>query len=201
MAAAQLKRRLREGQSAPFDKLRMSGEEVSRRALLGAAVGLPLLPDSLSSSFRRMPESTCLSARGERWIPDQVRDDELWQAALAAFRAAEAAVGEIEAATAGYSLEDEEALLPAHEAACDAMDAALGRLMLVPAPHLMALGVKFEAAFAHEMKTAPDDDLRFRALLQDIIGLHHAQRRGGATVGQPARGKALPGAWDGTVNE
>jgi hypothetical protein len=112
-----------------------------------------------------------------RWIPDQVRDDEEWVAALAAFEAAQAAVREIEAATAGYSLEEEEALLPQHDAACEALEAALQRLLLMPAPHLMALGIKFEAAFAHELSSSPDDDPRFGAILQDIIRLQGARRR------------------------
>jgi hypothetical protein len=110
-----------------------------------------------------------------------VRDDDAWVTALAAFEAAEANVRAVEAATAGYSLEDEAALLPAHEAACDAMEAALARLLFVPAPHLPALGIKFEAAFAHELKSSlPEDQLRFGAILQDIIGLGSADRRSDA---------------------
>ena len=62
------------------------------------------------------------------------------------------------------------------EAACDAMDSALGRLLLVPTPDLAALALKFEAAFAHELTASPDDELRFRALLQDIVRLHYAGR-------------------------
>jgi hypothetical protein len=150
----------------------------SRRAVLGAAAGWPLLPchpELVSGSNSPAPGQVT------SWTLKRVQGDDAWQTALAAFRAAEAAVGEIEAATAGYSLEEEEeeeeeeALLPAHEAACEAMEIALGRLLPVPVPHLAALGVKFEAAFAHELASAPDDDLRFRALLQDIILLHSAQ--------------------------
>lgn len=168
MAAGQLSPRLREGQSAA---------KPSRRAVLGAAVALsfdtglrqaqPLLRMSGGEAEGPLHPPSPLAAAGP-----PPRSGEEWDAALAAFEAAEAAVGEIEAATAGYSLEEEEALLPAHEAACDAMEAALGRLLLVPVPHLAALAVKFEAAFAHELQASPDDDLRFRALLQDIIRLH-----------------------------
>jgi hypothetical protein len=121
-----------------------------------------------------------------RWLePGQGRRlaGEEWSTALAAFEAAAARVREIEAATAGYGLEDEEALLPAHDAACEAMEAALQRMLFVPAPHLPALGIKFEAAFDHELKSEPDDDLRFRALFMDIIRLHAAQRRASARSG------------------
>jgi hypothetical protein len=52
------------------------------------------------------------------------RPGEEWKKALAAFEAAAAKVREIEATTSGYGLEDEEAVLPAHDAACAAMEAA-----------------------------------------------------------------------------
>jgi hypothetical protein len=87
-----------------------------------------------------------------RWIPDQVRDDELWRAALAAFEAAAAKVLEIEAATAGYRFDDEDALLPAHDDACGAMEAALRRMLLVPAPDLRALGLKLDVFFDHALE-------------------------------------------------
>jgi hypothetical protein len=108
--------------------------------------------------------------------PDhQVRDDEEWQAALSAFEAAQAKIREIEAATAGYAFEDEEALLPEHDAACEAMEVALQRMLLVPAPHLYALGLKFEAAFEHELRSSSlDDEPRYRAIMQDIVRLQHA---------------------------
>ncbi|HYE29302.1 MAG TPA: hypothetical protein VEA61_13865 [Allosphingosinicella sp.] len=157
----------------------------TRRSLLGAAVGSSLVPDALTASFRRTPESTCLAREEERWIPDQVRDDEQWQSALAAFEAAAAEVRAIEAATAGYRFEEEEAVLPAHDAACAAMEAALQRMLFVPAPHLGALGIKFEAAFAHELASAVQHgELRFPAIMQDILRLHGAQRRVEAAEGQ-----------------
>jgi hypothetical protein len=142
----------------------------SRRALLGAALGVPLLRRHCEE--RSDAAIQCGGGVSAGLLPpDQARgrNDEAWEAALAAFRAAEAAVRRIEAATAGYSLEEEEALLPEHEAACDSMEAALGRLLLVPAPDPAALGAKFEAAFAHELGPSPDDDPRFAALLRDIV--------------------------------
>jgi hypothetical protein len=102
------------------------------------------------------------------------RSGEEWEKALAAFEAAGAEVREIEAATAGYGLEEEEeALLPVYDAACEAVEGAFGRMLAVPAPHVAALAVKFEAAFAHELKSSPDDDPRFAALLRDIVRLNY----------------------------
>ncbi|HEX8572009.1 MAG TPA: hypothetical protein VF759_04600 [Allosphingosinicella sp.] len=125
-------------------------------------------------------QSTCLPAAEKRWIPDppdQVRgrDDGEWRKALAGFEAAQAEVLRIEAATSGCGFEDEEALLPAHDAACEAMEAALRRMLFVPAPHLFALGIKFEAAFAQELRSAPEDDPRFGTLLADIGRLSGAE--------------------------
>jgi hypothetical protein len=119
----------------------------SRRALLGAAVGLPLV-GGINSEFARPPAFAF--GYGGSPSPSELGED--WVKALAAFEKAEAAVREIEAATAGYSLEDEEALLPAHGAACAAMEAALGRLLLVPAPDLPAFSAKLELLLEHALE-------------------------------------------------
>lgn len=143
-------------------------------------------PQFSGAPERRGPESICLSEE-VRWTPDppdQVRGrgDGEWDGALAAFEAARAAVWEIEAATAGYALEDEEALLPAHDAACEAMEAALQHMLFVPAPDLRALGIKFEAAFDHELASSVrHGELRYPAILQDIIRLWGASRRPAAS--------------------
>jgi hypothetical protein len=100
--------------------------------------------------------------------PSPSKLGEEWSTALAAFEAAEAAVREIEAATAGYSLEDEEALLPAHEAACDAMEAALGRMLLVPAPDLDGFAVKLELFFEHELEPHLAEEDRVAAIRADL---------------------------------
>ncbi|MFL6846127.1 MAG: hypothetical protein ACJ8ER_14740 [Allosphingosinicella sp.] len=119
----------------------------SRRALLGAAVGF-----SFDTPVRQAHRLLRMSG-GPAEVPVHPSGSgEEWEAALVAFEAAEGAVRQIEAATAGYGFEDEAALLPAHEAACEAMEAALGRLLLVPAPHLVALLVKLELFFRHELE-------------------------------------------------
>jgi hypothetical protein len=121
----------------------MSGRGPSRRALLGAAVGIPLVGE-IGSAFAPPPpfgRSPSPSKLGEEWV-----------AALGAFEAAREAVAGIEGATAGHSAEEEEALLPAHEAACDAMEAALGRAMLAAAPDWADFAVKLGLLFEHELE-------------------------------------------------
>ena len=140
----------------------------SRRALLGAAVGIPLMAGDPPPSFRRTPESILSAAAERRWIPGQVRDDELWREALAAFEAAAAEVRVIEAATAGHAFDDEEALLPAHEAACDAMEAALGRAMLAAAPDWADFAVKLGLLFEHELEPGSAEEEVQAAVLADV---------------------------------
>ena len=151
----------------------------SRRALLGAAVGLPLIAAADGAGATTGPLHH--AAHGP-----PPRPGEEWGKALAAFEAARAAVREIEAATAGYGFEDEEALLPAHDAACEAMEAALQHMLFVPAPDLRALGIKFEAAFDHELESsALHGELRYPAILQDIVRLSGAYCRPAAPGTRP----------------
>jgi hypothetical protein len=102
------------------------------------------------------------------WTLKQVQGDGEWKKALAAFEAAQAAVWEIEAATAGYSIADEEALLPAHEAACEAMEVALQRMLFVPAPHLLALGMKLELFFEHQLEPHSVEENVLTAVRGDV---------------------------------
>jgi hypothetical protein len=110
-----------------------------------------------------------MSGEGEgSWTPDQVRGDGEWQKALAAFEGAAAEVREIEAATAGYRFEDEEALLPAHDAACEAMEIALQRMLFVPAPHPRALAAKLELFFAHGLEPHSIEADVLEAIRRDV---------------------------------
>jgi hypothetical protein len=118
----------------------------SRRALLGVAVALPFAARSVAQAQGPLHQPSPSATAGP---PPRLGED--WDKALTAFEAAEAKVREIEAATAGYGLE-EEALLPAHGAACAAMEAALGRMLLAPAPDLPAFAAKLELLFEHELE-------------------------------------------------
>jgi len=99
-------------------------------------------------------------------MPDRVRHDDWWLA-LSAFRAAEAEVAAIEAATAGRSADEEEAWLPRHDAACAAMDDALARAFAAPAPDLTALAAKIELLFDHAIEPGSVDEEVAEAVLRD----------------------------------
>jgi hypothetical protein len=122
--------------------------------VLGAAVGVPLLARHCEERSDEAIQAL-ESAQGGLLPPAQVRgrnDGDEWASALAAFRGAQTAVAAIESATAGRSVEDEEAWLPAHAAACDAAEAALARAIAAPAPDLGALAGKLELVFAHALE-------------------------------------------------
>jgi hypothetical protein len=76
-------------------------------------------------------------------------------------------VRRIEAATAGLSLEEEEARLGEHDAACADLEAALACVLAVPAPGLAALRVKIELLFAHAVEPGAADEEGVAALLAD----------------------------------
>jgi hypothetical protein len=159
---------LRDGLSAGLIPPQDEREGVSRRAVLGAAVGIPLMPGDLGSSFRRMPESTCLSAVEERWTPDQVRGDGEWHGALKTFRAAEAEMRAVERATAGGSAEAEEIWLPVYEARLDLLSGAVRAVMLVPAPGFAAFADKLELFFEHELEPHSVEKVVLAAIRADV---------------------------------
>jgi hypothetical protein len=116
--------------------------------------------------------------------PSKLGED--WHEALAVFEAAAGEVRAVEAATAGYCLEEQEALLPAHEAACDALEAALRRLLGVPAPDLAALARKIELVIAHEIEPLSDGAPGWAAIRRDALTL--ASFDPSAVHGRPSSG-------------
>ena len=191
MAAAQLNRTKDEGLGAgaseegqSFDRLRTNVDRVTRRALLGAALGVPVLrhpglgshqsttlmgfPDP-GSTFLPDPHREPAPAHEERWMPDQVRHDD-WAGALSAFHAAQAEVHRIEATTAGRSAEEEEAWLPRHHAACAAMEDALARTLAAPAPDLAAFARKLELLFGHCIEPGAVEEEVAEAVMADAGG-------------------------------
>jgi hypothetical protein len=147
----------------------------TRRALLGAAVGLPLSLGTGAAEARgplHQPppghaevRTAAGSPPGSLGIPRP--GEEQWAGALVAFRAAQAEVRRIEAATAGRSAEEEEAWLPAHDFACAAMDDALAALLAAPAPNLPALAAKLELLLAHAVEPGAVEDEYAEAVLAD----------------------------------
>lgn len=130
----------------------------SRRALLGAAVGFPLIPLDVAEAGGPLRHVSHGSPP---------RSGEEWAQAIGAFEAARAEVRAIEAATAGGLVEEEEALMPAHDSACDAMDSALGRVMRAPAPDLAAFAMKLGLFFGHELEPHSVDEAVAAAVLGD----------------------------------
>ena len=133
----------------------------SRRAVLGAAAGLPLLAEP------RLGETLGPLHHASHGPPPRP-GEELWADAFSAFRHAEAGVRAIEAATAGGSVADEEAWQPRHDAACAAMEAALARAILVPAPDLSALAEKLTLLFAHAMEPGAVDEGWIAVVTADV---------------------------------
>jgi hypothetical protein len=80
-------------------------------------------------------------------------------------------VAAIERATAGGSVDEEEAWLPAHAAACDtvegAVEGALARAIAAPAPDPGALAGKLELVFAHAVEPGAIDDGVVASVLAD----------------------------------
>jgi hypothetical protein len=111
--------------------------------------------------------------------PANAGEDQQWDTTLTAFQTALAEVLGIQAATVGGSVEEEEALLPAHDAACSAMEGALARVMLAPAPDLAAFAVKLELLFAHALEPGSFEEEIGVALLADARRLAGAVGRGG----------------------
>jgi len=137
--------------------LRMSG--VSRRALLGGAVGFPLLgakgtEEAPPPGFTRSPS------------PAKAGED--WSIALAAFHSAEAEMRAFERATAGGSAEEEEVWLPVYEARLDAFGGAVRAVMRVPAPDFAAFAAKLELFFEHEIEPHSVDEECLAAVLADV---------------------------------
>lgn len=127
---------------------------LTRRALLGAAC-VPLVIDA--------------SAAAGAAAPPLPGDD--WAGAMAAFLAAQAAVAEIEAVTAGASFEEEEAWLPRHEAACERMEAAAAQIFALPAPDLAAFAAKLDLLFAHGVEPGAAEEGWIEAVRVDAARL------------------------------
>ncbi|HEY0414624.1 MAG TPA: hypothetical protein VGD66_15935 [Allosphingosinicella sp.] len=125
--------------------------KLSRRAVLGAAVALPvagaaapLLPSAKSTS---------------------------WQRALVAYRAAEPEMRAYERLTAGAPWEQQAAIEAAYGDRLDAMYAALRRLMRVRAPDLPALATKIVLTVDHEVGTLTGAEACMATLRRDALRL------------------------------
>jgi hypothetical protein len=161
---------LRDGLSASSIPPQDEGEGVSRRAVLGAAVGLPLLPrhPELVSGSSSPPPERATSWTLKRVQGDDHGHDEAWREALAAFRAAEAEMRAVERTTAGGSAEEEEIWLPVYEARLDAFGGAVRGGLLAVAPDFGAFADKLELFFEHELEPYSVEDEVLAAIRADV---------------------------------
>ena len=122
----------------------------SRRALLGAAVALPVAG---------LVDGPLLAASGRGPLPPPAGDppprpgENRWRRALAAFEQAEAALRSFERRTAGAPWEEQKAVEEGMDAHLDVLYPALRRLLLIPAPDLHALATKIALIVDHEVGT------------------------------------------------
>ena len=130
----------------------------SRRALLGAAVGIPLLASAV-------PEEA--PPPGFTRSPSPAKAGEDWARALSAFRAAEAELRGLERATAGQSAEEEEALQEVYDAHGDSFGGAVRGVMLAGAPDLAAFAAKLELFCEHEVEPHSVDEEVLAAVMGD----------------------------------
>ena len=129
----------------------MAGDQLNRerRALLGAALGLPLV-----GSFETGLRLRSVPPQDERvvaGVAEAATAAEEWEAALSAFRAAAEAVAGEERKRAGASFAEAEAGQEAYDLVCEAMEEALLELLGCPAPDVAALAAKLELADAQEV--------------------------------------------------
>ena len=130
----------------------MAAAQLNRtgRALLGAAVSLPVLRivegPLLAGSA---PDPLHRAAGGPPPRPGEDR----WRRALGAFEQAEAALRAFERRTAGAPWEEQKAVEEGMDAHLDVLYPALRRLLRIPAPDLHALATKIALVVDHEVGT------------------------------------------------
>jgi predicted neutral ceramidase superfamily lipid hydrolase len=136
----------------------MSGDAVSRRAVLGAAVGLPLAASGACQAVGPLHHAS---------HGPPPRSGEEWDSAIAAFRSAEAEMRAVERATTGSSAEEEEVWLPLYEERLDAFGGAVRAVMVAAAPDFAAFAAKLELFFEHELEPNSADEEIVEAIRKD----------------------------------
>ena len=161
MAVAWDNRRGGGGQSPSQPRL-----DRERRALLGAALGLPLVGDAILSRHPDGRSTALLPAQD-----DGAASGEEWHAALGAFRAAAAAVGQEERRLSGASFEDAEAGQGGYDRLCEKVEAALAHLLAAAAPDVAALATKLILFAAHEGSSLPGAEDALAIMTADALRL------------------------------
>jgi hypothetical protein len=171
----------------------MAGAQLnpSRRALLGAALGFPFLPldgggqEGVALGPGAGSEARRFTSAATPSLPSPIEGEGNWGRALAAYRAAQAAVRAEERVTAGASAEEEAAREEVYGARLDAMYDApstllrtgLRRLLRVAAPDVGALAVKIDLMIDHEAATLTGGDACLAAIRRDARRLAQAAEK------------------------
>lgn len=128
----------------------------TRRAVLGAAVAVPVAATTSSSRGAQRRGDPALNCRASLAMTEG--QEGAWDVALAAYREADAVRAEFEVATSaasagpgGRPFDEQEALDDAYGVFVDAADEAMLRLLKAPAPDLEALVVKIGLISAHSV--------------------------------------------------
>ena len=140
----------------------------SRRALLGAAVGLSF--SSFETGLRQAQPLLRMSgedAEAPGPLHPAPRPGKDFHAALAAYRAAEAEVRGFEGANAGRPFVAEDPLDEVYGELGDVMYDALRLLLKAPAPDVAALAVKLELVVEHEVGTLDGGEACLAAICGD----------------------------------
>jgi len=133
---------------------------LTRRALLAGACAGP----TLGRHSGLDPESSFspLAASEGRWMPDQVRHDEIgrakWDAGMTLYRRAAAGLEAV-------AHTEDDAL---YDRALGRFNAALKRLLRVPAPDLGALAMKLDMILDQELWELTGADRCLEALRRDV---------------------------------
>jgi hypothetical protein len=149
----------------------------SRRALLGAAVALPLIGGLGAGTARPLHHR-----RTGDGPPPRSGEDLRWGRALVRYERAAAALAEVERRTAGAPWEEQDAVEEEYGDALDALYRALRRLLRVAAPDLPALAVKIELAIDHEVATLNGGEACLETVRRDALRLCSGQARRMAAV-------------------
>ena len=153
--------------------LRMSGEDVSRRAVLGGAVALPFLPLDAGggASFETGP-------RQARSLLRMSGESPCWETLLSAYRAAEAAVEEAGRRCSAASRAEIGAAEDAFGDRLEALYGALRAMLVVPAPDIGAFCTKVDLMIEHEVATLAGSSASLEAVGREARRFGEAAARG-----------------------
>ena len=136
----------------------------SRRAVLGAALALPLVSQPLRTAAGPLHHAS-------HGPPPRPGEELAWRRAMGAVRSAEDRLAAIERRSAGASHAEQLALEDVYGDRLDDLYAAIRRLIRTPSPDLHALVTKIVFAVDHEITTLIGGERCMKALKRDALRL------------------------------